>query len=485
MSAMHMVALGLIPVATLAAAILASWSARIRDIYFFAMVSLAVLSERMDVNFLSEAWYRGTTRGIQITLVEILAVGLIFGCWVGRRGLERRRFWPGSLGLMLLYFAYAGLSVLLFVPRMFGVFELSKIFASILVFLSAAIYVRSRREWAILVVALGCAVALEGLWAVKQHFMVGVQRATGSLDHANSLSMYLCLSTPLLVAVAVSTWPRAIRWFCGVCAFLGAGGLILTYSRAGIPVFALATLGAFLACASWRMIMGRLLVRSLLALALAALVAAGWGQIIQRYSGATLEEEYLDPTVDGRGVYLRLSAAIARDHFFGVGLNNWSYRVSRTYGPRIGYRFADYDYMLSVYGSRNERMFAEANLAAPAHNLAALTLGELGVPGLAIFLMLWLRWFSMGVPFLFLPRDEPMRAVGVGILFSICGIFGQSLTEWVYRQTPILFTFYILLGALASLAHARRQLLARERAAEPAPSGPAAIPQGVLAAGGA
>jgi hypothetical protein len=479
-----MVALGLIPVLTILGAVVASWSQRVRDVFFFAMLSLAVVAERTDVNFFSEAWYRGTSRGIQITLVEMLAFGLLVGCWVGRRGLERRRFWPGSLGLLLLFFFYACISVVTSQPRMFGVFELTRMLDAILVFLASAAYVRSIREWTLLAVALGCAVGFEGAWAARQHLLDGFGRTPGTLDHANSLSMYLCL-TPLLVAVAVSTWPRAIRWFCGVCAFLGAGGLILTYSRAGIPVFALATLGAFLACASWRMIMGRLLVRSLLALALAALVAAGWGQIIQRYSGATLEEEYLDPTVDGRGVYLRLSAAIARDHFFGVGLNNWSYRVSRTYGPRIGYRFADYDYMLSVYGSRNERMFAEANLAAPAHNLAALTLGELGVPGLAIFLMLWLRWFSMGVPFLFLPRDEPMRAVGVGILFSICGIFGQSLTEWVYRQTPILFTFYILLGALASLAHARRQLLARERAAEPAPSGPAAIPQGVLAAGGA
>jgi hypothetical protein len=88
-------------------------------------------------------------------------------------------------------------------------------------------------------------------------------------------------------------------------------------------------------------------------------------------------------------------------------------------------------------------------------------LGELGVPGLLIFALLWLRWVSMGVPFLFLARDEPMRAMGVGLFFGICGIFGQSLTEWVYRQTPILFTFYILLGALASLAHRRASVSAK------------------------
>jgi hypothetical protein len=205
-----------------------------------------------------------------------------------------------------------------------------------------------------------------------------------------------------------------------------------------------------------------------------AMVVAFWSQIEQRYATTSIEEEYFDTNIDGRGVYLRLSEAIARDHFFGVGLNNWSYRVSRTYGPRLGYRFDDYDYLASVYGTSNNRVFSDAYLAAPAHSLGALTLGELGVPGLLIFVLLWLRWLSMGLPFLLLPRGDPMRAMGVGILFSICGIFGQSLTEWVYRQTPILFTFYILLGALAGLAHARRVSLAekaQDRAAIPVMSG--------------
>jgi hypothetical protein len=202
----------------------------------------------------------------------------------------------------------------------------------------------------------------------------------------------------------------------------------------------------------------------------------------RRYTETTLEEEYLDTNVDGRGVYLRLSAAIARDHFFGVGLNNWSYRVSRTYGPRLGYRFDDYDNLISVYGTHNDKAFANSYLAAPAHNLAALTLGELGVPGLLIFGLLWLRWLSMGLPFLLLPRREPMRVMGVGILFSICGIFGQSLTEWIYRQTPILLTFYILLGALAGLAHARRSAVADRRRAVAAPI---AAPGACAVAGGA
>ncbi len=173
----HALALVLIPFLTVAGAVAATWFQRVRDIFFFLMVSVAVFAERLDVNFFSQAWYRGTTRGVQVTLLEILAFGLLIGCWIGRRGGERRWFWPASLGLMLAYTAYAALSVLVSEPRIFGVFELSKMAAGILVFLAAAAYVRGKREWTLLLVALGCAVGFEGLWAVKQHFIL--RRSTG------------------------------------------------------------------------------------------------------------------------------------------------------------------------------------------------------------------------------------------------------------------------------------------------------------------
>jgi hypothetical protein len=75
--------------------------------------------------------------------------------------------------------------------------------------------------------------------------------------------------------------------------------------------------------------------------------------------------------------------------------------------------------------------------------------------------------------------------MGVGILFGICGIFGQSLTEWVYRQTPILFTFYILLGALASLAHSRRKARIEQRSTGTASVETDEVPHESLVAEGA
>jgi O-antigen ligase len=483
MNPAHALALVLIPILSVGGAVLAAWSQRARDAIFFLLVTLAVFAERLQVNFFSEAWYRGTTRGIQISLPEILAFGLLTGTLLGwrRSGGQPRWFWPGSLGLMLLYLLYATISVITAQPKLFGAFELSKIFSGILVFLAAAVYVRTKREWTILIVALGCAVAFEGAWAVKQKFITHLDRVAGTLDHANSLSMYFCLTAPPLIAVAYAGWTAWLRWFGGVCAILAAVGLLLTVSRAGIPVFALVAFGTFLACASWKLNVRLVLIRTGLALASVAVVAALWSQIASRYGEASLREEYLDAHVDGRGIYLRLARNIVADRFFGVGLNNWSYHVSKTYGAQLGFKFDDYDRLVAVHGTEDmQHIFGDAYLPAPAHNLAALTLGELGVPGLLIFLLLWARWFAMGAPFLFGARDDPMRTLGVGLFFGICGIFGQSLTEWVFRQTPILLTFHILLGALASIAYTRRIGRKRPAAAPTRAPMPAPVPLLIL-----
>jgi hypothetical protein len=49
-----------------------------------------------------------------------------------------------------------------------------------------------------------------------------------------------------------------------------------------------------------------------------------------------------------------------------------------------------------------------------------------------------------------------MHRLGIGCLFSVVGIFLTSVTEWTYRQTPILFTFHVIMGCLASLYYEKR-----------------------------
>ena len=68
----------------------------------------------------------------------------------------------------------------------------------------------------------------------------------------------------------------------------------------------------------------------------------------------------------------------------------------------------------------------------------------------------------MASSFLWKRTPEPMRRIGIGLLFALVGIFLQSLTEWVFRHSPIYYTIHILLGVLAALYYLKRQ----ERRAE-------------------
>ncbi len=441
-------------------------SQRARDAAFFLLIVGSLFSNRLGMTFDCQFWYRGTTRGFEVTLADVLAVSLLVSTRLLPRSHQARWFWPASLGPLLIYFLYCGFSAVFSEPKNYGLYELSKIVRGLIVFLAAAWYVRSERELKILVLALGSAICIEGVWGLKQRYLNGVYRVPGTIEDPNSLSMYLCLTAPVLVAAATAHLPRYARAFSYGCIGVAMLTMILTVSRAGIPILALVMLGTAVASVSLRVTLGKVLALAVLVLAAAGLVCKSWDTLKARYGQATLEEEYLAENIEGRGFYLRLAKVIAEDRFFGVGLNNWSYWASKSYGAKVGAAYEDYDDLNYAPG---KEILPSIHYAAPAHNLGALTLGELGIPGLMVFALVWLRWLQIGQSFLWRRISAPVQRLGVGFFFGVCGIFLQSLTEWVYRQTAIFITCQVLLGAMASLYQLKRQSKGRLALTQPAP----------------
>src|SRR5438034_1179063 len=88
----------MIPAAILGGIVIASFSKGIRDLFFVVLVFLAPLIERVDVNFVSREWYRGTSRGFEVSVLDILSMSLLFsGMLAPRRGTSRA-YLPASLG---------------------------------------------------------------------------------------------------------------------------------------------------------------------------------------------------------------------------------------------------------------------------------------------------------------------------------------------------------------------------------------------------
>lgn len=243
-------ALTVLPVALAVTTTILCMSRRARGVAFFLLAGCLVLATRLDVNFLSHEWYRGTTRGIEVSFVDLLSFGIVFSSIFFPLPGNRRFYWPASLGFILMYLLYAGFSIGISEPKIFGLFEWSKMFRALMCFLAGALYVRSEREVRILILALACAVIYESVDAFYQRYGLGTYRVTGSLDHPNSLSIYLLMTAPIMVAAFNSSLPLWQRLICLVAICTAGIGVVLTASRAAIPAFGIVMLGATFACIS-------------------------------------------------------------------------------------------------------------------------------------------------------------------------------------------------------------------------------------------
>src|SRR5712664_2648677 len=146
-------------------------SKRVRDVFFFGMIFLAPMTEDWDVNFVSRDFYRGTTRGFEFSLVDILSISLLFSALLVPRRGQSRGFWPASFGFMLIFFLYACFNVAIADPRLFGLFELSKMVRGLVIFLAVAFFVRGERELRLFLLGLGLIVSYEGILALKQRYL--------------------------------------------------------------------------------------------------------------------------------------------------------------------------------------------------------------------------------------------------------------------------------------------------------------------------
>src|SRR5882672_3505635 len=88
-----LIGLALLVIGVFGGAVASSCSKRLRDFIFLGMIVLAPMTEDYDVNFVSRDFYRGTTRGFEFSLVDILSISLLASLLLVPRG-RSRGYWP-------------------------------------------------------------------------------------------------------------------------------------------------------------------------------------------------------------------------------------------------------------------------------------------------------------------------------------------------------------------------------------------------------
>jgi hypothetical protein len=169
--------------------------------------------------------------------------------------------------------------------------------------------------------------------------------------------------------------------------------------------------------------------------------------VYKRFAEAPKESEI------ARDLFNTAASAMASDHPFGVGINLYSYALEHD-----GYA---------------ERFNIEAgDRAGIAHHMYWLTAAEAGYIGLACYLLLLA---SVLVGAARLVRDRgPMGEISVGILAGLTVTYTQGMAEWILRQTPMSYCFW-LFAAMVSAFLARRELVRRYLPASTVPKSSAVV----------
>ncbi|NUP04856.1 MAG: O-antigen ligase family protein [Polyangiaceae bacterium] len=374
------------------------------------------------INPISFETYRGDARGLEVTAVDLVALALAVSTtdrW--------KRPWP------LLTAAYLGAAMLsafsapMPMFAMFGVWKIVRVHRVLATVAQAG----QQRDNLAPHVCRGLAVGLIYCAATSlvQRYAYGMMQCPGPFTHQNSLAMACNMAFPFCFALVLAGQGG---WLAKAAVAASALSIVLTLSRGGMMLFVVAAIAVFGGSMAKRLT-GRKLVVLLLGLfAASAVVIKSFDTIVERFTSAP------DASAEARHLFEKAASAMLRDHGGGIGINQFSLVLDRSYADVFGLPDVD----------RN----------GIVHNVYWLTAAEMGYLGLVCFVALFtapmIRALRTAIGEKGL-RSDLALGFGVGIAVTLA----QGKLEWSLRTTQLSYLLWIVAGLAFSLGTARRPKL--------------------------
>ena len=381
------------------------------------------------INFYSHEFYRGTSRGVEISIIYLVAVVLLLTVWLLR---GRIRIFPdwGSL-LYLLYFLLSLPSVLNAENQLFSFFEIWKMLMIYLVFLAVYNYLEySGGDFDIFLYGLMIIAAVNFGACVLQHFS-GIYQVRGLFPHQNSLAMYMVMVSLLFFSRYFNRCEGWRSWLFFGTFVVAAVTFIRTYSRGALACFPLGgivTLFYSLKHPYSRRKLHIVLCMSILALIGLSVIAP---RIIERFEKAPKSSGQTRKELALAAVNMMKDAPL-----IGVGINNWGIKINPPY------RYCNV---------RESRRYDDDFKDGIVETIYLLVGAECGIPALVLLLVWFSYYWIVAVRLLVRLQGTPWFFIPAGALGGMTSIFLQSALEWVLKQQInflLLVTFFAFLGYL-------------------------------------
>ncbi|MGD2108234.1 MAG: O-antigen ligase family protein [Phycisphaerae bacterium] len=437
---------------------------RLREVLLFGWV-LALTYNRNYFSF-DNLIGNFESQGLYWIPADALFIGLL-GLHACKRVIRRTGSVARSDSIWLWvapFVAACALSTLFAEHKMWAAIEMVRI-AKICLILWYIRATFTRREWWVAVLGLGCAVTLQGTYGLLQVatdgrfefaalFGAGTAggaalraersdllqewtRAVGTLGHPNLLAVYLLLTMPAFVSLALVARNARVRLVSTAAGLMGLAGIVGTLSRAAWAVAGIELVIVLAVVTITKGIRPKRAIGLLAVAGFAVAVAAlpFTSQIVDRVTRDWSE------SVDFRAEYNRIAVRIFdRSPVVGVGLNSY------------GHYLSDHDPRAKKYLSDFEAIRRGINMRGilAVHNVYLLLLAETGVLGLSA-LLVWLVGAGVIARRIAATTDGYTRAVVIGLLIGVVGVSLHQLSGFSLWTDPNLYTFTLVFGLLSTV----------------------------------
>ncbi|MBQ9501920.1 MAG: O-antigen ligase family protein [Lentisphaeria bacterium] len=414
----------------------------IRWIMLGLLLPLLVFNQT-SINFFSNEFYRGTSRGMEVSFVYIIAFIVLLSLSI-LRGV--RSFLPdwGSR-LYLVYFLCCLPSLRNADNFLFSFFELWKMFMIHLVFLAVYHYLEfSSGDFDILLYGLTGVIAVNFCAVVVQHFW-GIYQVYGVFPHQNSMAMFMLLSGVLLFSRYFNLSEGRKSRFFFIALGLASVALVRTYSRGALVCYPFGGLVALLYSVWYKFSFRKVCILFGIAVICVIALAVFLPRIIERFEKA--------PESSGE---TRKNLAIAAVNMMkdvpvcGVGINNWGIKINPPY---------------NYSRHREDKHYKDSYKDGIVETIYLLVGAECGVPCL-VALLSWFGfyWFSC-VRLMKILRGTRFFYIPAGALGGLTGIFLQSALEWVLKQQMNFMLLVIIFAFISYLNKHCRELAVQSETA--------------------
>lgn len=406
---------------------LASTSKFFEKVILFLMIFFTCrLTE--SIHFVSREFYRGTSRGFEICLVDLVAL-VLFLVIIIRRGkdFKIRLLPPGSI-IYFIYFAFSLASITNSYEPLYSYFEILKMVRMYFYFWVLYNYFNSYDRIALAIHFIPPIIIYIFIVALNQKYRLGVYQIHGPLPHQNSLCMYMSILSTIMFSQLMNEKNASFLKSAFIFLMFGMGSLLVffTLSRAGMVCYVGGCLVVLLLSYASGFEMKKFIITGIIGFGAIIVVIAMINTVLKRFETAPVQSKITRYNLAIAAVNM------ADDKFLGIGLNNFGVKVNKPWP-------------YSKHLDKGDKKFKEGLVETVYLMIAA----ETGWLNLGVFVVFLLYFYIMNLINIFRFVNTEYQYFAIGMAGGLGSIYLQSSLEWVLKQSP---NFYQLMFCFAIIA---------------------------------